>query len=101
MGRMSFDELWKVVSAIPRGTCASYGDVGRALTNPTSGYQVGRWMASCPEDVPWWRVVAKDGHLPVGKKDPVSENEQTRLLEAEGVSFVEGRVDMERHRYVP
>lgn len=101
MGRMNLDELWKVVRTIPRGSCASYGDVGRALPNPTSGYQVGRWMASCPEGVPWWRVVSKEGRLPVGKKDPASAMEQKGLLEAEGVSFVEDRVDMDRHRYVP
>jgi alkylated DNA nucleotide flippase Atl1 len=57
------------------------------MPNPVGGYMVGRWMASCPEDVPWWRVVAKTGHLPVGKRDPRLGIEQRTLLEQEGVTF--------------
>jgi methylated-DNA-protein-cysteine methyltransferase-like protein len=75
------------VREIPRGRVSSYGTVGRCLKNPASGFMVGRWMASCPPDVPWWRVVNKQGRLPIGKRAPELALEQRRLLEREGVKF--------------
>ncbi len=85
-------ELWSLVARIPRGRCAAYGALGRALRNPASGFQVGRWMANCPDGLPWWRVVARDGRLPIHKRDPRWADEQRRLLEAEGVLIREQKV---------
>jgi methylated-DNA-protein-cysteine methyltransferase-like protein len=89
-------DLWSLVRAIPFGRCVSYGDLGRMLRHPSSGYQVGRWMALSPNDLPWWRVVSKDGRLPVHKRDPRMAEQQRALLEQEGVEFVEGRIPMGR-----
>jgi methylated-DNA-protein-cysteine methyltransferase-like protein len=90
------EELWRIVESIPRGRVASYGSVGRAMRNPASGYMVGRWMANCPSDVPWWRVVSKQGLMPVWKRNPDAELEQISRLLAEGVEVVDGRIDMHR-----
>jgi|SRR5579862_3917505 len=95
------DELWDIVRSIPSGKVSSYGAVGAALTNPASGFMVGRWMAQCPEGVPWWRVVAKSGTLPIEKLDPYLEMDQRRLLEAEGVRFVDDRVEVAAHLWTP
>lgn len=97
----ALDELWDLVRSIPRGRVGSYGTVGAALKNPASGYLVGRWMAQCPEGVPWWRVVAKTGALPIEKLDPYLEMDQRRLLESEGVIFVDDRVDYSAHAWDP
>lgn len=89
---LPLEELWMVVRRIPKGRAASYGEIGRALKNPASGYFVGRWMAQCPADVPWWRVVAKDGHLPLAKRSPEYAAEQLRRLQQEDVKIEDGRV---------
>jgi len=87
-----FEELWKVVRAIPYGRASTYGDVGRAMKNPASGYMVGRWMTRCPPDVPWWRVVAKGGIIALSKRSPkLGMDQQSRLTE-EGIKFEDGRV---------
>lgn len=44
-------------------------------------------MTQCPPEVPWWRVVNKQGALPVGKLDPFLAVQQRQLLEGEGVPF--------------
>ena len=93
--------LWTVVKSIPRGRVASYGDVGQALDSPVSGLLVGRWIAHCPEGVPWWRVVGKDGTLLVGKRDPNAARHQEERLLAEGVTFVDARVEMGTFAYHP
>lgn len=85
------DELMERVRAIPRGRVANYGALGRSLSRPVSGVVVGGWLNSVPEDVPWWRVVGRDGRLPIWKKDPSLESLQAERLTEEGVG-VEGRV---------
>lgn len=83
----ALDGLWAIVSSIPPGHVAGYGDVGRALESPVSGLLVGKWMAQCPPGVPWWRVVGRSGDLLVGHRNPVLAVEQRQRLEAEGVEF--------------
>ncbi len=92
---MTLESLWALVRQIPSGCCATYGELGRSLPNPVSGKIVGRWMASAPEGVPWWRVVAKPGNLPIAKRDPALGLTQRQLLEQEGVPFHGEQVDLD------
>jgi methylated-DNA-protein-cysteine methyltransferase-like protein len=97
MSRGTLEDLWDVVRSIPKGKVMSYGEVGSCLKNPMNGRMVGRWMAQAPNGVPWWRVVAKDGHLPIGKRGPGLATEQEMRLREEQVPFLErGRVDMKK-----
>ena len=73
----------------------SYGEVGALCEPPISGYVCGRVMNNVSDDVPWWRVVGKDGTLPISKRSPHLAIEQRQKLEAEGVGFGEdGKVRM-------
>lgn len=99
---LSLDELWKIVRSIPKGKVMAYGDVGRSLRYPVSGFQVGRWMARAPEGVPWWRVVSRTGQLPIAKRGEGLASEQFARLQQEGVPFVGDRmVDMETASWAP
>lgn len=96
------DEVYAVVCGIPPGKVMSYGQVGDQLLPPLSGRVVGRIMYLAPETVPWWRVVGKDGDLRITKRDPRLARLQQRLLQQEGVLFLEdGRVDMQRCQWQP
>lgn len=100
MAVTALDELWDVVRSIPPGRVMSYGEVGSLLRPPVGGRTVGRWMAHAPEGVPWWRVVAKTGHLPISKRGPGFATTQEQLLRQEGTPFVEsGKVDMSRAQH--
>ena len=92
-------EIWKLVAKIPKGFVATYGDVGKNLPNPASGFITGKIIAFAEPDVPWWRVVAKDGVLAIGKRDPQMAIEQRNLLQSEGVAFIDDNVDMKAHRW--
>jgi methylated-DNA-protein-cysteine methyltransferase-like protein len=95
--------VWSVVRRIPAGRVASYGQIVR-LIPPPDGVElqsyvafgprwVGSAMASCPDDVPWQRVINAKGEISLR---PGAE-QQRRLLEAEGVVFdARGRVDLAR-----
>lgn len=82
-------ELYDLVRQIPIGRVASYGALGKALSRPVSGFLVGRAMRSCPEGVPWWRVVSKDGYLVVHKLDPVLALRQKEKLRIEDTEMAD------------
>jgi methylated-DNA-protein-cysteine methyltransferase-like protein len=90
-----------MVREVPSGRVTSYGALGQALHNPVSGLVVGNWMSRCPDDIPWWRVVAKDGRLVVFKKDISFAVTQRHLLESEGVPFDEDKVRIAEVYWLP
>ena len=95
------DQLWEIVRSIPIGRCASYGDVGAALDRPLSGLLVGRFLRNCPEDVPWWRVVGRNGDLLIGKQSPHMAMDQAARLKSDGVELINDQVPMDQYGYTP
>lgn len=79
--------LAEIVRAIPVGKVRAYGDVGKDLPNPVSGLLVGRWMGQLFEEVPWWRVIGKQGTILIFKRGPEHALRQRQLLEGEGIVF--------------
>lgn len=95
------DAVYEVVRQIPAGRVASYGQVARMVGRPRNARFVGYALHVNPEPgiIPCHRVVFKDGSLAPGFAFG-GEDEQRRLLEAEGVAFLDdGRVDMTRHTW--
>ena len=87
-----FDAVYAQVRTIPVGTVASYGAVGRQVG--VTARTVGFALASCPDDVPWHRVVGSDGYLRIAKRSPVHFDAQRARLIEEGVCVSEsGFVD--------
>ena len=89
-----------LVQSIPSGQVATYGQVAAMAGNPRAARQVVRTlkMWSRTRDLPWHRVVNRDGciSLPPGG----GYEEQRSLLEAEGVAFgLDSRIDMKNHRW--
>jgi methylated-DNA-protein-cysteine methyltransferase-like protein len=89
------EQVYAHARQIPAGRVISYGALGARCTPPISGYICGRIMNQAHDDVPWWRVVAKDGSLPIAKRNPLLANKQRQHLLDEGVEFDEdGRIRM-------
>lgn len=75
------------VRGIPPGFVRTYGDV-----SPGAPRFAGAVLAACQDPaLPWHRIVRADGSLAKGAR-------QRALLEAEGVPFRGGRVDIRRVR---
>lgn len=91
------DELYELVCSIPPGCVTSYGALGRALPNRVPAIMVGRWMAQAPQNVPWWRVIGADGHLPLAKSNPDQALIQEKALQSEGVQVENHRVNLAQH----
>ncbi|MFB0536550.1 MAG: MGMT family protein, partial [Anaerolineae bacterium] len=54
-----FSRVYRLVSMIPRGKVASYGQIARMLGSPRGARTVGWALHGLPEgtDVPWHRVI--------------------------------------------
>ncbi|HEX9997880.1 MAG TPA: MGMT family protein [Abditibacterium sp.] len=81
------DQVMRLAGEIPIGRVISYGALGKRCEPPISGYICGRVMGNVMDDVPWWRVVGKDGALPISKRGPLHSQMQRDLLVSEGVQF--------------
>jgi methylated-DNA-protein-cysteine methyltransferase related protein len=76
-------EVLERTRRIPAGFVTTYGDLC-----PKAPRFAGQVLSQCDDPtVPWQRIVRSDGSLAKGER-------QRRLLEAEGVPFRGGRVEM-------
>ena len=83
MAERSAEAVLRRVRTIPEGFVASYGQM-----SPGAPRFAGAVLHACDDpSVPWHRVVRADGSLAKGER-------QRAILEAEGVPFRGGRVDM-------
>lgn len=96
------EKIWRVVSAIPAGRVASYGQVARLAELPGYARYVGYVLKNLPADsrLPWHRVVNARGQLSFKPGTP-QYRRQTALLETEGVVFIRGRFSLARYRWGP
>ncbi len=97
------ERIYAIVSQIPRGQVATYGQVARLAGLPGQARQVGYALHALPpgRDVPWHRVVNARGVVSP-RADPLYEGIQRDLLEQEGVIFgADGRIALSRHRWAP
>jgi len=90
------------VRRIPRGRVCTYGDVADVAGLPRRARLVGTVLRQTPasRDLPWFRVINAAGRIsfPTGSDAYLR---QRRKLEAEGIVFIGGRIDLKRHGWPP
>lgn len=89
-------EILSVVSEIPEGCVASYGQIARLIGRERNSRLVGKVLSRAEfyGDFPCHRVVNHAGRTAPGWK------EQRMLLEEEGITFrANGTVDMKKHQW--
>jgi methylated-DNA-protein-cysteine methyltransferase-like protein len=96
------ERILAVVSSIPRGKVATYGQVAALAGLPRRARLVGRTMATLEDDrVPWHRVVNARGEIS-RRGEPYGEELQRVRLRREGVKLQEsGRIDLSRFGWQP
>jgi methylated-DNA-protein-cysteine methyltransferase related protein len=92
--------VYALVATIPRGRVMSYGQIAALTGNPRAARIVGGVAHFGNPDLPWQRVVMKDGSLATGY--PGGTDGHRAALEAESISFdSEGHVDMAKYLWSP
>jgi len=94
-----FTRVYAAVRRIPRGRVATYGQIALLLGVPRGARAVGWALRALREHsattVPWQRVVGAGGRISLrGGSGPFV---QRKRLEAEGVRFIGGRIDLARY----
>jgi len=89
-------EMRAVVAKIPKGKVASYGAVAEAAGFPGNARRVAWALKNTDGKLPWHRVLGSGGKILLPKQ---AGAEQRLRLEAEGVRFVRGKVDMKKHEF--
>ena len=99
-GVKRYELIWSVVRKIPRGRVATYGQIAELAGLEGHARQVGYALHNLPDgsDVPWHRVINAKGEISE-RTGGDSHELQRMLLEAEGVEFAKGRVDLGKHRW--
>ena len=100
MENSTFNRIYDVVKQIPYGKVATYGQVAALAGSKRWARVVGYALHSNPdpEHIPCFRVVNRFGE--VSKAFAFGgENKQIELLEAEGIEFIDGRVDMKKYQW--
>lgn len=98
--KTSFERVYQVVRQIPEGKVATYGQVARLAGNKKWSRVVGYALHVNPEpgEIPCHRVVNRLGE-PSSAFAFGGVNRQIELLEAEGVTFTDGKVDMKTYQW--
>ncbi|MCW8331937.1 MGMT family protein [Photobacterium sp. SDRW27] len=92
-------QIYSQVHQIPFGKVSTYGDIAKFAGFPGYARQVGRLMATLPEDskLPWHRVINAKGMISLTGHD--LQRQRKRLLE-EGVEISEnGKLRLAKYRW--
>lgn len=96
----SYEKIYEVVRRIPRGRVATYGQVAYLAGNSRWSRVVGYALHVNPDGkhIPCYRVVNRFGE-PSSAFAFGGRNRQVELLQADGVEFTDGRVDLTRFQW--
>jgi methylated-DNA-protein-cysteine methyltransferase-like protein len=99
----TYARLYAVVSRIPRGRVATYGQVAAVAGLPRHARLVGYALSRLPADsgVPWHRVVNAKGQVSLRANGLGHDELQAHLLRREGVRMKEGVIALDRHQWRP
>lgn len=89
-----YEAVYRVVRNVPAGKVVTYGQAADAVEGfAVTARHVGTAMRFAPKDVPWQRVIGAGGRLPIAKRSPELKLLQRRLLQNEGVLFLQDDAD--------
>jgi len=88
-GGISYEKIYFVVSRIPRGRVATYGQIARLAGIPRHARVVGYALSALSEHspVPWHRVINAAGQVSARSNDSPMGVVQRLRLEKEGIQF--------------
>lgn len=99
-----YKDVYKLVCKIPAGRVATYGQVATMLGKPRGARLVGWALNSCLTNVPWQRVINRQGMISI-ENMRASKDLQASLLKNEGVevTFKQGNywIDLKKYLWQP
>lgn len=93
-----YKRIWKAVKTVRKGRVATYGQIANLCELRGHARLVGYALHNLPANsgVPWHRIVNAKGMISLPAHTGAYER-QKRLLEKEGVVFVNEKIDLSRY----
>lgn len=90
--------IYEAVKKIPKGKVATYGQIATMAGNKKMARAVGNALHKNPDpdSIPCYRVVNAKGEL-ANEFAFGGEQVQAKLLEADGIEVIDGKVDLEKY----
>lgn len=90
--------IYEAVKKIPKGKVATYGKIAQMAGDPKMARAVGNALHNNPDPVgiPCYRVVNAKGECS-GAFAFGGENQQVKLLQADGIEVIDGKVDLKKY----
>ena len=82
------ESIYKLIQQIPEGHLMTYGQIAALCGKPRGAWEVGQIAHFGPEELPWHRVVNKQGGLASGWPNG-GRQAHAALLEAEGIKVTD------------
>lgn len=92
-------KVYDLVVQIPKGRLMTYGQIAALCGQPRAAWEVGQIAHFGPTELPWHRVVNKQGGLAKGWPGGIDIHRQ--LLEGEGVAVQDFKVDIGKLQWWP
>jgi methylated-DNA-protein-cysteine methyltransferase-like protein len=93
--------VYDLVAQIPEGRVMTYGQIAALCGAAWAAWEVGQIAHTGPENLPWQRVVNKQGGLAAGWPNG-GRAAQAALLEAEGIEILDDyKIDVDRLLWNP
>ena len=93
------EKVYALVAQIPSGRLMTYGQIAALCGSPRAAWEVGQIAHFGPSELPWHRVVNKQGGLARGWPGGVAI--QAQLLEDEGVKVTDYTVAIAQLQWWP
>ena len=92
--------ICSVLAAVPRGRVITYGDLAEMAGYARAARLAGQTLRKLPRGtkLPWHRVINAQGRISL--PEPAAQRQRERL-EKEGITLLNGRVDMNRYHWRP
>ncbi|MGB3297936.1 MAG: MGMT family protein [Phormidesmis sp.] len=98
-----YPKIYDVVKLIPYAQVATYGqvaDLAGLIGKPrVVGYALFRVTTNA--EIPWHRVVNAQGEVSRSSLRDGNDDLQQLLLQAEGIVFIKGKLDLAKYRWHP
>ncbi|MGY0216954.1 MGMT family protein [Endozoicomonadaceae bacterium StTr2] len=94
------ERIWLVVSQIPCGQVATYGQIAKLAGLPGQARAVGQILSQLPKGsgLPWHRVINSQGRISFPVDSP-RFTRQKEKLETEGIEFNDDRISLSQWRW--
>lgn len=94
------EAIYLALMAIPTGKVVTYGELAKLAGLPGAARLAGTLMSGLSENttLPWHRVINAQGRISLPENSVARKIQQERL-EAEGVIFERGKINLRIYRY--